>query len=245
MLLSAPVFLYFYLRPVIEGTPPKVQTHPSGEDGFAVIDAEAPSSRDSTAKATGRREPADLASVTEDFGQRDEVFLRGAAPIAHDVIILPLRQKPLALPVLDAGFPAKAHYHVPGGHSFHIMLEVKGLLDPQELARETTSSVAGEASSSLIAEIGEGETVGLTLECLPGPEDDRGDERAIDIDTTYQAFSLGSRPVTAIFLAHSKAIQAATKANMSLRITAGEVEIGTIDFEITVDPTIEITGPAV
>jgi hypothetical protein len=246
-LMSSPVFLYFYLRAAIEGTTQKLLRRPSSEGGIAIIDAEAPSSRHSTAKPAGPREAADLAPVPEDLDQRDEVFSLGAAPrtIAHDVIILPLRHKPLALPTSEAAFPAKAHYRVPGSHSFQIMLEVKGLLEPQELEREMTSSVADEASGPLIAEIGEGETVGLSLECLPGPENDRGDERAIDIDSTYQAFSLGSRPVTAIFLAHSKAVEIATEANMSLRITAGEAEIGTIDFEITVDPTIQITRTAV
>ncbi len=261
VVLSLPVFLYFYIKPAIEGTPPELQTHPSSEGsgtadevskldsprrstGFPLANAAAPSWRDDTAKPAGPCEPAHLSSSTEEVDRRGEVFASGSAPgtLAHDIVILPLRQKPPALLASEGGFP---RYQVPGSHSFQIVLEVKGLLEPQELELEMASSAANEGSGSLVAEIGEGEKVGLSLECLPGSENERGDEPPIDIDATHQAFSLCSRPVTAIFLAHSRAVETATKADMSLRVTAGRLEIGTIDFEITVYPARQAPEAAV
>ncbi len=255
VLLSAPVFLYLYIRPAIEAKPQKLKGQTSSEgtagevstpglprvsSGLPVIDAEAPLPLDNTAKPAGPAEPAELTCVTKERTQRDEVLPPCAAPgtMAHDAVILPLRPKPS-----EAGFPAKAHYDVPASCSFQIVLEVRGLIEPQELALEMASSVANEESGSLVAEIGEGEEVGLILECLSGSGSDAGDEPPIDIDAAYQAFSLGSRPVTAIFLAHSRAVECITDANMSLRVTACGVATGKIDFEITVYPTIPVSRP--
>ncbi len=253
--LSAPVFLYFYFRATLDGTTPALQRGLSSEgtankvpelgqfplsSGFKVTDAEAPLPRESIAKPVGSAEPGHRTSVTEGAHQRDEMFPHAAVPRtgAHDIVILPLIRKPSAVKTWEAGFPAKPRYQVPGGHSFQIVLEVKGLLDPEELAREMAPSAANEECRSLIAEIGEGETVGLILECLTGSEHAQGDGRPIDVDTTYQAFALGSRPVTALFMAHARAVEGPTNAAMALRVMAGGVETGRIEFEITVDPAI-------
>ncbi|MGB8737934.1 MAG: hypothetical protein WCD20_17755 [Rhodomicrobium sp.] len=232
VLLSSPVFLYFYLRATLGRARPKPHTAELSQfplsSGLPATDAEAPSLRESIAEPVGNVEPAQ--------DHRDGMFPRGTFPAPYDIVILPLRQRPSAAG--EAGFPAKPRYQVLGGHSFQIVLEVKGLLTPQELAEEMDSPEDDEESGLLIAEIVEGETVGLTLECLPSSEDAQGDSQPIDIDSTYQAFSLGSRPVTAIFMAHARPVETETSAAMSLRIMAGGVAAGRIDFEITVYPPV-------
>ncbi len=226
--LSLPIFLYFYFRAGRDAAAPGVY---SGQENQSAV-------QEAGANRTPEPLPApdegyDTLEPTNGLMARDNAH----ASMAHDALILPWRNAPPAEQNLEPpAYTKMPQYRVPSSLSFKIMLEIECLLD--ELGEAALPAGTGKFGA-LFAEIGQGEEVGLLLECLSAAEDGRAKEPPVDIDAKYQALPLGSRPATVIFVAHSKSIESEAKAKMSLRIMSGGVKLGAIDFEITVYPSVE------
>jgi len=256
LLLSLPAFLYLYLiatrdtatpaQDSFEGQPASKlpQTterslqpmpasdygcNPSAEPRAALLEGKA-------AKWPASGAADVLAPVTSDTDRRKELPAAGMAhpPIDRNVAILPWHPRPLAVHKLEAApLSQERGYQVPAGLTFGIMVEIGCLADG--LGDET--ALPESAGTSGLFEIGQGDEVGLFLECLPCAPNAWEEDLPVEIDVPYQAFRLESRPLTAVFAARSKPAGNAAKAKMLLRIISGSVELGTIDFELTVDPS--------
>ncbi len=251
LFLSLPTFMYLYLRSEYalrtEQSPsparrPRIADTAAVADpvwlGEPISDIGAEAAQDSPAAKTSSRTLTLLAPATQEAGQGDRMRAPGTthgSPLAHEIIGFPWSEEPSSVSMADpVRFVARAPKRVPGNHSFEIAIEIEHLLDLQELGNGAPPE--NEISASFVAEIGPGSSVQLMLECLPASEDPREEDRPINIDAQYQALCWKSRPLTAIFVAHSGAPASATTVSLSLLVTAGGIKLAPADFEIIVDP---------
>jgi len=243
LLLSLPVFLYFYFRGALETAVPEQYSFdgrpPAGTPGAVNRTLEPIAAPDEGPEPLpAPAAPAAFTSVPGDAEPRTGPMARSShAPVAHDVAILPWHKDSAVQQQEPPEFSEKPEYWVPGGLSFRIMVRIECLLD--DLGDETALPAGAGKFGALVAEIGQGEEVGLFLECLSASQDGRGEEPPVDIDARYQALPLGPRPATVIFVARSMPVESEAKARMSLWIMSGAVKLGAIDFEIAVYPSAE------
>jgi len=230
VVLSSPVFIFFYLRGALTGIKPNEPLA-----GRTQTASEPPRVSDKASEPDIHPSAARTAATDAQAPLLPESAVNLPAPESLSGAL----ETPAGKSRGQVQFSVEAPDRVPDNHDFEISVEIESFPDRLKPADEMPSPRIGEICGSPVEENKQEPRLALILECMPIADGIRREKRPITIYAPYRAVSWRSRPLKAKFAAHSNAVESKAKANMVLWVTARGIALGTIDFEITVDPSAE------